>query len=353
MKIAQVSPPWFPVPPVKYGGAEMSVYLLTEQLVKMGHDVTLFASGDSTTSAKLCAVSPKAVAMSSLGLAWTESAYTLLNYDEVIRRQKDFDVINFHLASAHDYSAIILSGLLTTPAIFTLRSVLPSNEEIPGRAELLRRHAGLNYVSISNKQRKPIPELNWRATIYNCVNADLYHPEPKKKDYALWVGEIQPPKGTHLAIEAAKKAGLKIILAGRITPEKKEYFDYWTTMVKPHIDGKQVEYVGETTRAETAKLMAESQVFLNPICWEEPFGLVMIESLSCGTPVISFPNGAAPEIISDGQTGFLVPNVDTMSQKIAQAIKLDSKRCRQAVLSQFLPVHTASKYIELYQCILK
>lgn len=345
LKIAQVGPLWENIPPEKYGGTERIVHYLTEGLVKKGHDVTLYACGTSKTSAKLVSVYPRPLYRD--GIPWTNFTYPLLHLTEVFDHAEEYDVIHIHLNVVSDYLALPLSVNNKNKVLITPHFVYPLLHNQEDRHLVLQKYKYLNYTSISNAQRLKGENLNWIATVYNCVDTQLYTLHESPKNYWLWVGKFNPDKGVKEAILAAKKAGVILHLAGTIDPLQKEDYRYYTDEIKPLIDGQQIVYIGEIGDAEKDKIYGEAIGFLNPIKWNEPFGLVMAESLAAGTPVISFRNGAAPEIIVDGENGYLVDSVDQMVEKIQHIQKIDRKKCRERVEKLF----TIEKMVDGYESV--
>jgi glycosyltransferase involved in cell wall biosynthesis len=351
MRIAEVAPLWYRIPPKKYGGAEMSVYLLTEGLVKKGHDVTLFASGNSVTSAKLKAVIKKP--LSEMGINyWSNTTYTLLNIHQAIKDCQNFDFLHFHLNSERDFSSLILASLVPTKSVFTVRASFGESSPFLGWQDVLRKFSRANFVSLTHKQRRKSPKLRWVANIHNAVDPQFYKFNPKPEDYFVWVGKVQPEKGTHLAIKAAKLAGVKLLLVGPVDEKNPRFCQYWEKKVKPSVDGKQIVYLGESTRRKTQQIVGSAISLLKPIQWEEPFGLVMIEAMSTGTPVVAFKRGSAPEIIKDGETGFIVNNLRGMVAAIKKVGRIDRKKCRQHVLDNFTPQKMVDAYEKLFQSLL-
>ncbi len=325
------------------------MHYLTEGLVKNGHQVTLFASGDSRTSAKLVSVTPKALFDSNI--PWTNVTYTLLNVTEAFDREAEFDIIHMHLNKSGDYLSLPLAKPIKHKVVFTLHFPYPTSQHRTDRHLVLDKYRELNFISISNSQRNH-SRLNWLETVYNGVDIDLYDFNPDPKDYWLWVGKFNPDKGTKEAIEAAKKAGVKLLIAGAIDRLEGDDYQYYQE-VKPLIDGKQIVFIGELNDEQKNKVYGEAIGFLNPISWNEPFGLVMAESMATGTPVISFRNGAAPEIITDGADGFLVDNVAGMVEKMARIDKIDRKKCRAKVAEKFTVEKMVAGYTDMYKRLLE
>lgn len=349
MRIALISTPWIKVPPVGYGGTEAVVTNLTEGLVKKGHDVTLFATGASKTSAKLRSIYPNALFRD--GVPWTNIMYILLHITEVFDHHEEFDIIHIHLNKSSDYIALPLAKPIKNKVVFTLHFPYPTSQNRKDRHLVLQKYKDFNYVSISNSQRSGGENLNWLGTVYNGVDTSLYTFNPNPKDYFLWLGKFNPDKGAKEAILAAKKAGVKLLVAGAVDNLEGEDSRYYNEEVKPLIDNKQVVYVGELDDQAKNKIYGEAVGFLNPIKWNEPFGLVMAESMATGTPVIGFKNGAAPEIIVDRETGFLVSTVDEMVERISHIREIERLKCRQRIENNFTIEQMINGYCKIYQRI--
>lgn len=340
MRIAQVAPLWERVPPPAYGGIELIVGMLCEELVRRGHEVTLFASGDSITSAKLESVHPQALRLDTTIKEY--GIYEMLQLGWVYERAKEFDVIHSHMGCA----ALPYANLVKTPTVHTLHGTFsPDNEKLFFK----ERHQP--YVSISESQREPRLNLNYVATVYNGIDTDIYefHPAPQQPPYLAFLGRMSPEKGPHLAIEIAKRSGWHLKMAGKVDPVDREYF---RTEIEPHIDGKQIEYLGEANHVQKNLLMGQAVATLFPITWREPFGLVSIESMAAGTPVIAIALGATPEIIVHGKTGFLCSNVEECIAAIAPATQLSRYACREYVANKFNAQGMTEGYEAVYRQIL-
>ena len=291
MRIGIISPVWFRVPPDGYGGIEWVVSLLADSLVDAGHEVTLFASGDSKTKAQLVSVYAKAPSL-EIGRTLPELHHALA----ALERHADFDVLNDHSGLA----GATLGGLTQTPFLHTVHGPLdgPVAPKIYGRSRASPRTSG--SISLSMNQRKPCPDLPWIANCPNALDLSVYPVHPHNGDYLLFLGRMSPDKGCHRAIAIAMQAGLPLKIAGKMNdPEEKTYF---RELVEPHLGGD-IEYLGEVNHGEKVELLQNARVTLFPIEWEEPFGLVMIESLACGTPVIATRFGAVPEVLEHGVGG--------------------------------------------------
>lgn len=340
MRIAQIAPLWERVPPPAYGGTELVVGLLTEELVRRGHEVTLFASGDSVTTARLESVHPFALRQDK---SVQEGAiYEMLQLSRAYERASEFDIIHSHMGCA----ALPYGNLVKTPTVHTLHGVFtPDNEKL---FEYARYQP---YVSISNAQRNSHLGLNYVGTVYNGIDPNTYdfHPQPNSQPYLAFLGRISPEKGPHHAIAIAKRAGWTLKMAGKIDPVDRNFFEQ---EVKPFIDGKQIQYLGEANHAQKSEIMGGAVATLFPITWREPFGLVMIESMVVGTPVIAIAKGSTPEVIAHGKTGFLCNTVDECVEAIQPASQLNRQVCREYVLSRFTAQQMADGYEAIYQQVL-
>lgn len=346
LKIAQVGPLWENIPPPLYGGTERILYSLTEGLVHAGHDVTLYACGTSKTSAKLVSVYPRPLFRDNI--PWWNVMYPLLNITKAFRHAEEYDIIHMHLNQGSDFMALPLSEAIKNKVVFTLHFPYEFNTTWPGCTEVFQKYKDRNFTSISNSQRKGGENLNWRATVYNGVDTKLYRLHPQPKDYFLWLGKFNPDKGAHEAIMAAKAAGIKLLVAGAIDTLEKDDYMYYTEQVKPLVDDKQIVYVGEVNDEKKNTLYGEARGFLNPIQWNEPFGLVMAESMATGTPVISYRNGAAPEVIKDGVTGFIVDTREQMVEAIKKIDTIDRAACRTRIEHHFSIEAMVQGYLKVY-----
>ncbi|HVZ08142.1 glycosyltransferase family 4 protein [Rhodopila sp.] len=341
MRIAQVSPLFEAVPPKLYGGTERVVYSLTEELVAMGHDVTLFASGDSVTSARLAPMREQALRLDPTVKDWVATYYRMV---ELIYRQKDeFDVIHFHI----DYFPLQLFSRQTVPYLTTIHGRLDVREFI----ETYSTFADCPFVSISDSQRRPIPNLNWVRTVLHGMPSQILTPLPVKQEYAAFLGRISPEKGADRAIAIAAKAGMKLKIAAKVDNADKEYYD---TKIKPLIVGNpDVEFIGEINDAQKPAFLSGAHALLFPIDWPEPFGLVMIESMACGTPVIAFNCGSVPEVMDDGVTGFIVNNIDQAVKALAKVDTLDRARVRATFDRRWTARRMAEDYVSVYESLIR
>lgn len=340
MRIAQVAPLWERVPPPGYGGIELVVGLLTDELVKRGHEVTLFASGDSISLAKLVSVHPRALRLDSTVKEY--SVYEMLHLSQVYEQAEEFDIIHSHMG----FAALPYANLVKTPTVHTLHGIFTNDNE-----KMFKHAKHQPYVSISDAQREPRLELNCVATVYNGIDVSSYkfYDQPEDPPYLAFLGRISPEKGTHLAIAIAKQAGWRLKLAGKVDVVDIEYFEQF---VKPHIDGKQIEYLGEANHAQKNTLMGNAVATLFPITWREPFGLVMVESMAAGTPVIAMKLGSTKEVIAHGKTGFLCESTEECVSAISKAAELDRYACRSYVLNRFSAQEMTNGYEAVYRQIL-
>jgi len=340
MKIAQISPLFESVPPTLYGGSERIVSWLTEELVRRGHEVTLFASGDSRTSAELVPVTPKALRMNPDVRDWIP--YHIMLLDAVQTRADEFDVIHFHTDLLQMPLARELGGRVLT----TLHGRL----DLPDLVPFYRHFPGAALVSISQHQRQPMPPVNWLGTVLHGLPLDLlsFYPEPRG-DYLAFLGRISPEKRPDRAIEIARQTGMKLRIAAKVDKADQEY---WDQVIKPMIDGApNVEFIGEIGNGEKARFLGNAAAVLFPIDWPEPFGLVMIEAMASGTPVIAFNCGSVPEVIDHGVTGFIVETVPEAIQAVGQLDQIDRSRVRQVFEKRFSVARMARDYERIYKTL--
>jgi glycosyltransferase involved in cell wall biosynthesis len=335
LRIAQVAPLYESVPPALYGGTERVVSYLTEELVRQGHEVTLFASGDSITSAHL--ISPCERALRLDPNCHDSLAYHMIMLDEVFRRAGDFDIVHFHI----DYLHFPVSRRTRVRNITTLHGRL----DLPEHGSIYRHFPDMPLISISNAQRKPLPFVSWRATVYHGLPRDLYSFEPESGKYLAFIGRISPEKGLDRAIEAAVRARMPIRIAAKVDRVDRAYFE---ATIKPMLDHPLVEYIGEIGEGEKQELLGGAYALMFLIDWPEPFGLAMIEAMACGTPVIAFRRGSVPEIIDHGVTGFIVNSIDEAVEAIPQIARLNRKSCRKAIDERFSSCRMANDYLTQY-----
>lgn len=336
MRIAQIAPLFEAVPPKLYGGTERVVHWITEALVAQGHDVTLFASGDSVTSAKLDAVWPQALRLSPIA-DWV-ATYALL-IEHVAQRAHEFDVLHFHI----DYWPNSVFTRLGVPFVTTLHGRLDLHEF----KVVYNKFPTVPLVSISNNQRKPVPDLGWAGTVYHGMPADLLVPRPTgAPGYFAFLGRISPEKRVDRAIEIAGACGTELRVAAKVDRADDEYF---AREIKHLFEQPHVNYIGEINDAQKVGFLSDAKALLVPIDWEEPFGLVMIEAMATGTPVIAFRRGSVPEVIDDGVTGFIV---DDMAGAIAAAQRIhtiDRAGVRRRFEERFTNLRMADDYMAIYR----
>lgn len=336
MKIAQVAPLYESVPPKLYGGTERVVSWLTEELVRLGHEVTLFASGDSLTSANLVPVCAEALRLNSQCV--DQLAHHVIMIEQVCQERSAFDLIHFHV----DYLHFAVSRREQLVGLTTLHGRL----DIPDLVPLYRTFPEMPVVSISNAQRKPLPGLNWQGTVHHGlpVNQFKFHAGPGK--YLAFLGRTSPEKGLDRAIAIAKRVGIPLKIAAKIDRADADYFE---ARIKPLLDHPLIEFIGEIGHYEKNDFLGNAMSLLFPIQWPEPFGLVMIEAMACGTPVIAYPGGSVAEVMKDGVTGFIVPNEDEAVRAVERIHETDRQKCRQYFERKFTAARMAQDYLNIYE----
>lgn len=339
MRIAQVSPLYESVPPKYYGGTERVVSYLTEELVAQGHDVTLFASGDSVTKARLVAPCRRSLRLDKNCI--DQLSHHLLMLEMVAQRAREFDIIHYHV----DYLHFPLSRRLGRPQVTTLHGRL----DIPDLVPLYREFRDMPVVSISNAQREPLPFANWQGTVYHGLPLDLYTFRPEPGRYLAFLGRISPEKRLDRAIRIALRTGLELKIAAKVDRVDKEYFE---SVIKPLLKEPGIEYLGEIGEGEKDEFLGNALALLFPIDWPEPFGLVMIEALACGTPVIAYRRGSVPEVLEDGVTGFIVHGFEDAVRAVEEVHKIDRARCRAVFEERFSARRMAQDYLAIYQNLL-
>jgi len=353
MRIAHIAPPWISVPPKNYGGTEVVIHNLVEELVAQGHDVTLFAPGDAKTSAKLVSFFPKSLL--EKGVPWPAHLEAFYHLYKSLEHAQEFDIVHTHLSSSSDLYIFPLTAPLATPHVTTLHSRFPFDRVNiwTGDADYLYMEWApyVPVIAISESARAEVEhELNFVGVVPHGLPMAQFRPTGRKRgDFFVWLGRFVPDKGVHLAVEAAKRAEVPIILAGTIDRYSQESVHYYHQVIEPLIDGKQVRHFGPANMKEKISLLSRARGFLNPIQWEEPFGMVMIESMALGCPVISFARGAAPEIIVSGKTGFLVQDLDEMVACIPRIDEIDRAVTRMHVEEHFSSHVMAEEYVEIYK----
>ncbi|MEM9923116.1 MAG: glycosyltransferase family 4 protein [Cyanobacteria bacterium P01_D01_bin.50] len=341
MRIAQLSPLWERVPPFRYGGIELIVKLLTDELVRRGHEVTLFASGDSITTAKLHSVHDKALRLDS-SIVEPDIYHQIILTELYQEAHANFDIIHSHIG----YASLPYSSFVKTPTVHTLHGAFT-----PESALIHRRFAEQPLISISKAQQEPCLDLNYVHTVYNGIDTSVYsfYSEPTQPAYLAFVGRISPQKGAVEAIQIARAAGLPLKMAGKVDVVD---IDYYREKVEPLIDGEQIQYLGEISHEDKVRLLGEATVTLFPITWREPFGLVMIESMATGTPVIAMNKGSVPEVIADRKTGFVCESLEEMIEMLPKASKLERQTCREYVVSRFSLESMTDEYEKAYSMVL-
>jgi glycosyltransferase involved in cell wall biosynthesis len=339
MRIAQIAPLHEAVPPKLYGGTERVVSYLTEELVALGHDVTLFASGDSVTSARLHAVWPRALRLDPA--IRDPIAPHMLLMEEVRRRADDFDVLHFHM----DYWPFSLFGRQKTPFVTTLHGRL----DLPELQPVFNTFPHAPVVSISDSQRRPLPQANFVETVLHGLPERLLTPVPAEQSYLAFLGRIAPEKGPDRAIRIARACGMKLKMAAKVDRVDEQYFQ---TVIRPMMDGRDdVELIGEIGEPEKPAFLSGAHALLMPIDWPEPFGLVMIEAMACGTPVIAFNRGSVPEVMEDGVTGYIVEDVTGAVAAVGRLDRLSRARVRQRFEERFTARRMAEDYLAVYRSL--
>ena len=341
MRIAQVAPLYERIPPKLYGGTERVVSYITEELVRRGHDVTLFASGDSETSARLAPACERALRLAGIPELGTSLHLPMLSdvYDHAEDR---FDLIHSHI----DYWSFPFAERALVPSVSTMHGRL----DVPGLRPVYARYSHVPLVSISNSQRKPLPFMNWVGTVYHGLPRDLlrFNPEPGK--YLAFVGRISPEKRPDIAIKVARKLGIPFKIAAKVDVVDREYFE---TEIKPLLCPPDVEYIGEISEAEKSEFLGNAMALLFTIDWPEPFGLAMIEALACGTPVVSRPCGSVPEVIRPGVTGYVESSIEDLAVAVQKAINLPREQCRKEFETRFTAETMAARYEQIYQALIE
>ncbi|MGA9865270.1 MAG: glycosyltransferase family 4 protein [Acetobacteraceae bacterium] len=335
MRIAQIAPLTEAVPPRLYGGTERVVSYLTEELVHMGHDVTLFASGDSVTTAHLHPAWPSALRFDA-GLRDLQAPHVLM-LETVFEQAARFDVLHFHM----DYFPFSLFSRHRTPFVSTLHGRLDLPELVP----IFDKFSQVPVVSISDSQRRPLPHANFVQTIYHGLPLDLLTPQPVKPSYLAFLGRISPEKSPDVAIRIARRAGIPIKIAAKIDRVDEAYY---RERIRPMIDGRHVELIGEIGDADKSEFLSGAIALLTPIDWPEPFGLVMIEAMACGTPVIAFNRGSVPEVVEHGLTGFVVSDEPSAVAAVPLAAALSRTAIRRRFERRFSVQRMAEEYVDLY-----
>ena len=340
MRIAQVSPLYESVPPRLYGGTERAVSWLTEELLRQGHDVTLFASGDSLTNARLIPGCPQALRLDPNCV--DPLAHHIHLVEQVLQRKDDFDIIHFHI----DYLHFCVSRREELPQLTTLHGRL----DIPDLVPLYREYSEMPVVSISDAQRVALPWINWVGTVHHGMPEDRFVPHREPGKYLAVLGRISPEKGVDHAIEIALRAEMPLKIAAKVDKNDSQYFE---ERIKPMLNHELIEFVGEISDLEKNGFLGNAAALLFPINWSEPFGIVLIEAMACGLPVIAYPLGSVPEIIEEGVSGRLVNNMDEAVSAVKQISRIDRQKCRKAFERRFSDRRMAHDYLTIYEQIVK
>src|SRR5947209_5515124 len=339
MHIAQIAPLTEAVPPRLYGGTERVIYWLVEELVALGHEVTLFASGDSRTSAKLEPFSPRALRLD--GSIRDPNALHMMMLEHVRRRADEFDLLHFHL----DYYPFSLFSRQATPFVTTLHGRL----DLPEHQPVFDTFSSVPVISISNAQRRPLPQAHWIKTVYHGLPEKLFVPQPVKPSYFAFLGRIAPEKRVDRAIRIAEHCGIPLKIAAKVDRADRDYFE---EEIRPMLASPNVEYVGEVGDNDKAAFLSGAIALLMPIDWPEPFGLVMIEAMACGTPVIAFNRGSAPEVVDEGVTGFIVEDVNGAIGAVDRLGHLSRERVRRRFEERFTARRMAQDYLNVYRSLM-
>jgi glycosyltransferase involved in cell wall biosynthesis len=340
MRIAQVAPLYESVPPKLYGGTERVVSWLTEELVALGHDVTLFASGDSLTSARLIPVCPTALRLNDACVDQLSHHVHLL--ERVRQEKEEFDLIHFHI----DYLHFPLSRSERLLQVSTLHGRL----NVPDLVPLYREFCDMPVISISDAQRAPLPWANWQGTVHHGLPENSFEAWPEPGKYLAFLGRVSPEKGLDQAIAIAKRCEIPLKIAAKVDRADCEFFE---TQIKPLLNTELIEFVGEICEGEKNEFLGNALALLFPIDWEEPFGIVLIEAMASGLPVVAYPRGSVPEIIEDGVSGFLVRDVGSAVAAVRHIDQIDRNRCRMRFEERFTSRRMAQDYLTIYETIAK
>ena len=340
LRIAQISPLYESVPPTGYGGTERVVSWLTEALVEAGHELVLFASGDSHTKAQLVPCAPRALRLDPS--APDPIAAHIVMLERAFARAPEFDVIHAHV----DYLAFPFARRSSCPVVSTLHGRL----DLPSLVPVFREFPAQRVVSISDYQRRPLAAARWEATVHHGLPTDLFHFRPGRGGYLAFLGRISPEKRVDRAIEIAVRAGWPLKIAAKIDVADRAYYE---REIAPLLDHPLVEYLGELCDSEKNTFLGDAAAVLFPIDWPEPFGLIMIEALACGTPVIAWPHGSVPEVLEDGVSGYLCTEIEQAVQAVGRLGALDRRRCRAEFERRFTAERMARDYVDVYERMLQ
>lgn len=338
MRIAQVAPLYESVPPKTYGGTERVVNNLTETLIELGHDVTLFASGDSITKGELVPGAERSLRLNPDCPDPLIHHYIML--EKVYRMREQFDVVHFHVDYLH-FPRTRAENLINV-------STLHGKLTIPDLYPLYREFPEMPVISISDSQRAPLPWLNWQATVYHGLPLGLYRASTQPEGYLAFLGRISPEKGVDRAIEIARRSGLPLKIAAKIDKADEEYFNEVVSPLLKENRGR-VEFIGEINDREKQDFLGNARALLFPINWPEPFGMVMIEAMACGTPVIAFSQGSVPEIIENGKNGYICESVEEAVRRVSEVHEIDRMGCRKYFETNFSAVRMANDYLRVYK----
>jgi glycosyltransferase involved in cell wall biosynthesis len=340
VRIAQISPLYESVPPKLYGGTERVVHFLTEALIDLGHEVTLFASGDSQTRAELVACAPSALRLDEN--CKDPLARHVDMFERVFARAREFDVLHFHT----DYLHFALASRQTVPHLTTMHGRM----DIPDYVPLFSTFADTPLISISDAQREPLPDANWIGTVYHGLPADLYRPQPNPGKYLAVVGRVSPEKRMDRAVEIARRLGMPLKVAAKIDGKDRDYYE---SQIKPLFADPLVEFIGEIGEGDKNEFLGNAAAFLFPVDWPEPFGLVMIEAMACATPVVAFRCGSIPEVMRDGVSGYVVDSIDAAVEATRRAIALPRAGVRGYFERRFLAPRMARDYVTVYEALVE
>ncbi len=340
MRIAQVAPLYESVPPKLYGGTERVVSYLTEELVRQGHHVSLYASGDSVTSARLRPGCKAALRLSGEPSS-SALAQHLLLIEKVAQQAHQFDIVHFHL-DFMPFSVIRSEGML---AVTTLHG----RQDIPGQFPLFREFDEMRLISISDAQRRDMPWANWTATVHHGLPENLYRPSARGGDSLVFLGRISPEKRVDRAVEIARRAGRRLRIAAKVDPADREYFE----TIRHHLDQPHVEFLDEINDRDKCAFLSSAAALLFPIDWPEPFGLVMIEAMACGTPVIAFRGGSVAEVIEDGLNGFIVESIEEAVEAVERIPSIDRRQCRAIFEERFSARRMCDDYLRVYERVIE
>jgi glycosyltransferase involved in cell wall biosynthesis len=336
MRIAQVAPLYESVPPKLYGGTERVVSYLTEELVQLGHEVTLFASGDSVTGARLVPMCPESLRLDAT--CKDQLAHHVLMLEQVFAEKENFDIIHFHI----DYLHFPLSRHHRIVNVTTLHGRLDTPDLLP----LYRVFSDVPVISISDAQREPLPFVNWQGTVHHGLPDKQFRFREKGGDYLAFLGRVSPEKGLDQAIEIAKRSGMKLKIAAKVDKTDADYFE---TAIQPKLNHPLIEFVGEIGYPDKGEFLGNAAALIFPINWPEPFGLVMIEAMACGTPVIAYPCGSVLEVLEQAVTGFLVRDAQEAVAAVAKLSEIDRAACRRVFEDRFSARRMTDEYLAIYQ----